>query len=56
MGFKSAVAKASTKSSSVRTTIPEEVAKALQVTPGDVLDWDLMPQKGRAVAKVRKLE
>jgi bifunctional DNA-binding transcriptional regulator/antitoxin component of YhaV-PrlF toxin-antitoxin module len=56
VGSKSAVAKASNKSSSVRTTIPEKIAKALSIEPGDILDWELTEEKGRQILKVRKLQ
>jgi bifunctional DNA-binding transcriptional regulator/antitoxin component of YhaV-PrlF toxin-antitoxin module len=56
MGYKSAVAKASSKSPSVRTTIPEKVASEVGIRPGDVLDWEVTSEKGRSIMKVKKLE
>lgn len=56
MGQKSAVARASNKSPSVRTTIPEKIAQELKLDPGDILDWEVVQEKGRLVAKVKKLE
>ena len=56
MGYKSAVAKASNKSPSVRTTIPEKIASELGIRPGDVLDWEVAAEKGRKIMKVKKLE
>ena len=56
MGFKSAVARASKKSPSVRTTIPEKLAREMEIQPGDILDWELAQEKGRMIAKVKKLQ
>ncbi len=56
MGHKSTVARASTNSPSVRATIPEDIAKEMQLSVGDVLDWEIEIRKGRKVAIVRKLE
>ncbi len=50
------VAKASSKSPSVRTTIPEFIAKQLGIKPGDVLDWELTLDRAVKTVKVRKLE
>ncbi len=55
MGAKSTVAKASTKSTSVRTTVPEHIAKELELSVGDVLDWQIDFDHSRKVAKVKKL-
>jgi len=56
MGEKSTVARASNKSPSVRTTIPEKIARELAIAPGDVLDWEITSDKGRRMTKVKKLE
>lgn len=56
MGAKSTVAKATTNSLSVRATIPEEIASALGLKVGDVLDWSVVEDKGKKYAKFRKLE
>ena len=56
MGYKSAVAKASNKSPSVRTTVPEKIANEMGIQAGDVLDWEIGSEKGRKVMKVKKLE
>jgi bifunctional DNA-binding transcriptional regulator/antitoxin component of YhaV-PrlF toxin-antitoxin module len=56
MGYKSAVAKASSKSPSVRTTIPEKIVQEVKIKAGDVLDWEVGQEKGRQIIKVRKLE
>ena len=57
MGYKSHVTKASSASmKSVKTTIPLKVAEALEIRPGDVLDWVIEERNGRKIALVRKLE
>lgn len=56
MGRKSTVAKATTNSTSVRATIPEEIVKQMKLKAGDVLDWEVTSEGSRKVAKVRKLE
>lgn len=56
MGKKSTVAKATSKSTSLRATIPEEIAKQMGLEVGDVLDWELATDGKRKVARVKKLE
>ena len=56
VGYKSGVVRASNKSPSVRTTIPEKVVSEVGIKPGDILDWELTSEKGRQIMKVKKLE
>lgn len=56
MGEKSTVAKASSKSPSVRTTIPEKIAKEMKIKVGDVLDWEITTHGSRKIMELRKLE
>jgi bifunctional DNA-binding transcriptional regulator/antitoxin component of YhaV-PrlF toxin-antitoxin module len=56
LGQKSTVARASSNSPSVRATIPEEVAKEMQLSIGDVLDWEIELRKNRKVMVVKRLE
>jgi bifunctional DNA-binding transcriptional regulator/antitoxin component of YhaV-PrlF toxin-antitoxin module len=56
LGAKSTVAKASSNSPSVRATIPEEIAKEMQLSVGDVLDWEIEERKNRKLMIVKKLE
>jgi bifunctional DNA-binding transcriptional regulator/antitoxin component of YhaV-PrlF toxin-antitoxin module len=56
VGKKSTVTKATTTSTSLRATIPEEIVKELEILAGDVLDWEIMSDKGRKAVRVRKLE
>jgi bifunctional DNA-binding transcriptional regulator/antitoxin component of YhaV-PrlF toxin-antitoxin module len=50
------VARASSNSLSVRATIPEEIAKEMQLSIGDILDWEIEERKNRKVMIVKKLE
>ncbi len=56
MGAKSTVSKASSKSPSVRTTIPEEVVREMKIRVGDVMDWEVLTEGGRKVVRVKRLE
>ncbi len=56
MGYKSSVARASSNSTSVRATVPEEIAREMGLSIGDVLDWEIEERKSRKVAIVKKLE
>jgi len=56
LGQKSTVARASSNSPSVRATIPEEIAREMQLSVGDVLDWEIELRKNRKVMVVKRLE
>jgi hypothetical protein len=56
LGQKSTVARANSTSPSVRATIPEEIAKEMQLSIGDILDWEIKERKNRKIMIVRKLE
>lgn len=56
MGQKSTVAKASSNSPSIRATIPEKIAKEMQLSVGDILDWEIESRKNRQIMVVKKLE
>ena len=56
MGEKSMVARASSKSPSIRATIPEKITKEMSLNVGDVLDWEIEVRKSRKVMIVKKLE
>ncbi len=56
MGEKSTIAKASSISPSMRTTIPEKIAKEMNLKIGDVLDWEIITQDSRKIMKVKRLE
>ncbi|MCD6593456.1 AbrB/MazE/SpoVT family DNA-binding domain-containing protein [Candidatus Bathyarchaeota archaeon] len=40
----------------LRTSIPIEIVKALDLKAGDVLAWEIEERDGRKVAVLRKLE
>jgi hypothetical protein len=51
------MAGATTTSNSLRTTIPEDIAKDMDLNIGDILDWEVhSSEKGKKYVKVRKLE
>jgi bifunctional DNA-binding transcriptional regulator/antitoxin component of YhaV-PrlF toxin-antitoxin module len=50
------ISKANTISSSLRTTIPNDIVEYLDLKIGDVVDWDEYQEKGRKYARIRKLE
>lgn len=56
LGEKSTVARASSNSPSIRATIPEDIAKEMQLSVGDVLDWEIEERKNRKIMIVKKLE
>ncbi|HEX9677667.1 AbrB/MazE/SpoVT family DNA-binding domain-containing protein [Nitrososphaera sp.] len=53
---KSSVQSARAGTPSVRCTIPSDIAEALKLQVGDVLDWSVIEDKGKRYAKFRKLE
>jgi len=56
LGEKTRVAKAQSKSDSIRSTIPTGIATHLKINEGDELDWSLEIIKNEMVAVVRKVE
>jgi bifunctional DNA-binding transcriptional regulator/antitoxin component of YhaV-PrlF toxin-antitoxin module len=50
------IGKANTISSSLRTTIPNEIVDYLGLKIGDVVDWEETSEKGKKYARIRKLE
>lgn len=51
---RSKVFQARNKSSSIKGTIPSDVASALKLKDNDTLEWELVAEGGEIVAKVRK--
>ncbi len=45
--------RASSNSTSVRATVPEEIAREMGLSIGDVLDWEIEERKSRKVASPR---
>ena len=56
MGKKSTVARATSKSISLRATIPEDIARGMGLEVGDVLDWEMTTEGRSKIVKVKKLE
>ena len=50
------ISKANSISSSLRTTIPNDIVEYLDLKIGDVIDWDEYQEKGKKYACIRKLE
>lgn len=55
MTISSKVQKANT-SNSVRTTLPNEIVKELNINIGDILIWNVEEQKGKKIVMVKKVE
>jgi hypothetical protein len=55
LGEKTRIAKAQSKSDSIRSTIPKGIATHLNLDEGDELDWSLEIMKNEMVAVVRKV-
>ena len=47
MGFKTTLAKASSITNSLRTTIPAGIVHQFNLRDGDTLDWTLKVEKGQ---------
>jgi hypothetical protein len=56
LGEKTRLAKAQSKSDSIRSTIPSGIATHLKLNEGDWIDWSLEIVKNELVAVVRKIE
>ena len=50
------ISKANSISSSLRTTIPNDIVEYLDLKLGDVVDWEEYQEKGKKYARIRKLE
>jgi len=50
----SKVQKANT-SNSVRTTLPNEIVKELDIRVGDLLIWDIQNQKNKKIIMIKKV-
>jgi bifunctional DNA-binding transcriptional regulator/antitoxin component of YhaV-PrlF toxin-antitoxin module len=50
------ISKANSISSSLRTTIPNDIVEYLDLKIGDVIDWDEYQERGKKYARIRKLE
>ena len=50
------IQRASTISDSVRSTLPNDIVGELGLEVGDVIAWDIVSEKGKKYARLRKLE
>jgi bifunctional DNA-binding transcriptional regulator/antitoxin component of YhaV-PrlF toxin-antitoxin module len=54
--YLSRITKANKLSDSIRATIPKEIAEALSLNIGDVLDWEWYTDKGKRFLRAKKVE
>lgn len=52
MSTQTVVTKASSKSDSLRTTIPSGIVKQFDLKEGDKLDWSIEPRKNKLIIVV----
>ena len=53
MGFKTTIAKASSKVKSLRTTVPAGIVNQFNLKEGDKLDWELKAENGNLIVIVK---
>lgn len=53
MGFKTTIAKASSISSSFRTTVPAAIINQFNLKDGDKLDWELKAENGNLIVTIK---
>ena len=56
MGEKTKVTALSSRSRSLKTTIPIEIADELGIRPGSWLDWEVREIEGEKVIIIRKID
>jgi len=56
LGYKSIVSIARSRGEYIRTTIPIEIRRELNLAPGDILDWEINAKDNKKFLVVRKLE
>lgn len=54
-GETTTLTKATSKSESLRTTVPAGIARQLKLKEGDMLHWELKAEKGKLVLVVRPI-
>jgi bifunctional DNA-binding transcriptional regulator/antitoxin component of YhaV-PrlF toxin-antitoxin module len=50
--MKTTIAKASTKSESLRTTVPAGIVQQFNLKEGDTLEWSIEPRKNKLIIVV----
>ncbi|MDQ1252443.1 MAG: hypothetical protein QG646_1564 [Euryarchaeota archaeon] len=56
MGMQTVIAKASSKSDSLRTTVPAGIVKQFNLKEGDTLEWSIEPRKNKLIIVVTVLK
>ena len=55
MGFKTTVSKASSKTNSLRTTVPSGIINHFNLVEGDKLDWTLKAENGNLIIVIKPI-
>ena len=56
MGETTTLTKATTKSKSLRTTIPMGIVKQFDLSEGDKIDWEIKAEEGRLIIVVKPIK
>ncbi len=56
MGEKTTLTKASTKSESLRTTVPSGIVKQFYLTEGDQIEWEIKVLDGKLAILVKPIK
>jgi hypothetical protein len=56
MGEKTTLTKASTKSESLRTTVPSGIVKQFYMSEGDQLEWEIKVLEGKLAIVIKYLK
>lgn len=54
-GEKTILTKATSKSKSLRTTVPAGIARQFKLKQGDTLEWEIKPKKDTLVIVIRPI-
>ncbi len=56
MGEKTSITRATTKSKSLRTTIPIGIVKQFDISEGDKLEWEIRAEGGKLIIVVKPVK
>jgi bifunctional DNA-binding transcriptional regulator/antitoxin component of YhaV-PrlF toxin-antitoxin module len=56
MGETTSLTKATTKSKSLRTTIPMGIVKQFNLSEGDKIDWEIRAEEGKLIIVVKPVK
>jgi antitoxin component of MazEF toxin-antitoxin module len=56
MGEKTTLTKASTKSESLRTTVPSGIVKQFYLTEGDQIEWEIKVADGKLAILIKPIK